>query len=55
MRLLTRRVFVGVLAAAALVRPGWFGSDRGRNDEELIVVNGWILKTSDLGAWFDDR
>jgi hypothetical protein len=55
-RSLTRRAFVGVLAAVAVSLPHRFGRTTvSQDDDELVIVNGWVLRKSDLGIANDDR
>ncbi len=52
----TRRTFLGACAAAWLALPSWFRAPApAAEDDGFVVVNGWILKRSDLGAVADDR
>ncbi len=48
-RTFTRRAFLGFSAALALLVPGLFGRNTALpDDDELIIVDGWVLRKSDL-------
>lgn len=54
----TRRAFLLFSTAMALIVPGLFRRSTALpNDDELIIVNGWILRKSDLirSSLYDDR
>ena len=45
----TRRAFLGFSAALALLVPGLFRRNTALpDDDELIIVDGWVLRKSDL-------
>ncbi len=45
----TRRAFLGISAALALLVPGLFRRNTALpDDDELIIVDGWVLRKSDL-------
>ncbi len=49
MRMLTRRVFLRFWTALAVVALGLpQGSRAGARRDEIILVDGWILRASDL-------
>lgn len=46
---LTRRAFIGFSGLLAFLLPALFARNTARADDDaLIVVNGWIVKKSDV-------